>query len=91
MDRLTHDVHAAHLGPDLGKRGGHGTIYHAGTKEVPRCDVLVLIFKLAHVPDVLQFDGDKRSISVAMGVHIGQHLVRLIPAIMTCQPTGRFR
>ena len=87
---LTHDVHSAHLRPNLGEHGSHGPIDHLGTEQVDVGDVLVLAFKLAHVADILQLDGDKGGIHIALGMDVGQNLLTFLPAIPLCEPTGGF-
>lgn len=86
-----HDVHTRHLGPDLGEDTDVRAVDHRGFEQLQVANVGVVALELAHVLDLIIFQLHERGVRVALAVDQGQNSVALLPAVLTCQPTGRLR
>lgn len=89
--KLTLDVHAAKLRPNLGEGTNHGTVDHLRSEEIQVGDVGVAALKLAHVLDVLQLIGDKGVVRVTLAMNEAENVAGFLPAVFACKPARRLR
>ncbi len=85
--KLTHDIHARKLGPDLSEDSNMCPIDHIRFKQLQIGHISVVALKFAHVLDILQFAHDKRRIGVAVAVDECENGVAIFPAVLAGQPT----
>ena len=86
-DVIHHDIHASKLRPDLHPHTDVGTVDQLRRKQFPVCDVLVMRFEFAHVPNVLQLLLYERMVWVALADDVGDDFVAFFPAVPASEPS----
>lgn len=87
--RLTHNVHASKLRPNLGKETNMGAVEHSRLEKIKVGNVGVLTLKFAHVLDILEFVRDKWVVRIPFTVDKRKNGVAILPPVFASQPSRR--
>ena len=87
--RLTHDVHACQLRPNLGEYTDVGPPNHVGLDKLQEGNIGIIAFKFTHVFDFLKFPAYKGAVQVSLAVNKSQDSMAIFPTIFACKPTRR--
>ena len=83
-------IHSSQLTPYLREDADVSSPDHIRLEKLKVSDIRVGALELAHFLDIFKFAGDERAVWVTLSMHERENGMAFIPAILLCEPAGRF-